>query len=228
MKSEGELWTTTEEGVRAITVVPSCGEMALGWRKGAQVRSRSNFLPWAAQAWTLVCSHYVMELLENNPGSPQPFIQATAHPARDTLEVLTHRESLVWFFPPGGKFKVMSPSSPDSELRALGGKREIKVDRRSPGPPGKDSAQHRAVCRPRARVRRSQEVQSFVEMRRKRVSTAEEKRTSSLVVVKTGVRPVLGLTGGRVQHRCHLSHLQMLSSSSILLTPSQILFRWVR
>lgn len=50
-------------------------------------------------------------------------------------------------------------------------------------------------------------------------------------MVKTGIHSVFGLTGGRVQQSlpmAHLGQLHMLSSSSILLTPSQILFRWVR
>lgn len=72
-------------------------------------RCRSTFSPWAAQVWTLICSHHVVELLKDNHGAPQPssnkvsqpFIQATARSLRDTLEVLG--TASLWFgFPRGG------------------------------------------------------------------------------------------------------------------------------
>jgi len=57
----------------------------------------------------MIYSHHVMELLEDNRGAPQlssnrvsqTFIQPTAHPLRDTLEVL-HTTRLWFGFPPGG------------------------------------------------------------------------------------------------------------------------------
>lgn len=104
------------------------GEVASSWSQGLVLQEAkahaslggagSTFLPQAAHAWAMICSHHITELLKDTPGAlqppanrvSQPFIQAAAHPLRDTSGGYTPGVfGLVFPWEGDGKFKARSP-----------------------------------------------------------------------------------------------------------------------
>lgn len=174
-----------------------------------------------------------MELLEENHRIPQPssygvselFTPTTSPLLRDTSEVL-HSASLWFAFPPEGYSRVQGKESKslDSELKALGGRRKSNCTAGKPRIPWRGlSLAQGELCRPWARETQKSGGSVFC---RNEESTSEHCRGGGGDEPGQGQsrHHIFGLTGGRA----HLGQPQMLSSSSILLTPSQILLRWVR